>query len=73
MRERSMIDWEIQNNWNVISAREKIVRVLEIAFSEAALLIYAAFILYFVGRLSLRATLAIMAVFGLFWYWASTA
>lgn len=64
-----MIDWEIQNDWNVMSPREKIVRVLEIAFSEAALLVYAAFILYFAGGLSLRATLAIMTVFSLFWYW----
>jgi hypothetical protein len=66
---KSMIEWEIQNDWSGMLLSEKAGRVCEIALSDAALLIYAALILYFFGGLSLRATLAIMIVFGLFWLW----
>ena len=55
--------------WQYLTPRLKLARIIEIAFHDAFLFLYATLLLYFVGGFSLRGTIAAIVLLWLVWSW----
>src|SRR6516225_5178532 len=53
--------------WQYLTPRLKLARIIEIAFHDAFLFLYATLLLYFAGGFSRRGTIAAIVMLGLVW------